>query len=465
MKRWQRALHRLGLMVIAFATLTVAFGAVAAEPPNLVAFVGVNVVPMGDEGVLRDQTVLVRGTRIETVGPRSRIEVPAGAQRIDGAGAWLLPGLADMHTHLSTGEDAALYVAGGVTTVLQMGGEGRIEPIARLRNTLAGAPLAPQVFFAFMVDGPEPLSGGWPLHSAEEARFAVHVAKERGYDFFKFYNGVSAEEFDAAVDEARKVGLPVIGHAVRAVGLPEGLERGQVMVAHAEEFYYTVFGNKPDESRLAEVVERTRRSGAYVTANLSTNVTIARQWGKPEVRAQILSDPLVHYMSPTSWLTWTSARRNYDRGRGDFFDVQVPFLERFVGALSKAGVPLLAGTDSPLIPGLVPGAGINVELRTLVDSGLSNYQALAAATRVPGEFIRKYVPGADRFGVIEPGVRADLVLVADNPLQKLDTLARPLGVMSAGRWHTREQIAATLEQNRKAIQAQMREVDLAAGPP
>ena len=80
------------------------------------------------------------------------------------------------------------------------------------------------------------------------------------------------------------MGLPVIGHAVRAVGLPEGVERGQVMVTHAEEFYYTTFGNKPDPGRLAEVVERTRRSGAYVTPNLSTNVTVRRQWGKPDVR-------------------------------------------------------------------------------------------------------------------------------------------------------------------------------------
>jgi imidazolonepropionase-like amidohydrolase len=435
----------------------------SAQPSAAVAFVDVNVVPMDRERVLMHQTVLVRNGEIVALGPR--VDIPADARRVEGGGnAWLIPGLADMHTHLASGEDAALYAAAGVTTVLQMGGEGRVEPIPVLRALLAQAPLAPQVFFAFMLDGEQPTSGGWPIHSVDEARFAVRVAKDRQYEFVKVYNGLRAAEFDAIVDESRKAGLAVIGHGVRAVGLPTGLLRGEVMVAHAEEFYYTTFGNQPDASKLSAAVDETRRSGAYVTPNLSAIDAIARQWGRPNVREQLLKDPLVRFMSPYSWLTWATPRRNYDRGTGNFFDVQLSFLRQFVLELSKQGVPLLAGTDSPLIPGLVPGASVNDELRTLVESGLSNYQALAAATRTPGEFIAKFVPGAARFGVIDAGARADLVMLAGNPLERLETLREPLGVMIAGRWHVSEEIAAVLEQNRRNIAAQMQDVISAAAP-
>lgn len=437
--------------------LLVPSGLLAAQASSVTAFIDVNVVPMDRERVLTHQTLVIRGDRIDTMGPVDRVVVPDSASRVQGNGqAWLVPGLADMHTHLSTGEDAALYVAGGVTTVLQMGGEGRIEPVLSLRNALKNG-LSPQVYFGFMVDGPEPLAGGWPIHSVAEARLAVQVAKDRHYDFIKVYNGLTSEQFDAIVDESRKQGLPVIGHAVRSVGLPAALFRGQVMVAHAEEFYYTAFGNKPDESLMAAVVADTKRSGAYVTANLSFLDAIDRQWGKPAVRAQLFADPLVKYMSTvTRVLLWGSPRRNYAARRGNF-PMPMPFMRKFVGELSRAGVPILAGTDSPLIPGLVPGAGINEELRMLVDSGLSNFQALSSATRVPGEFIARYAPGGARFGVIDAGARADLLLVQDNPLEKLDTLRSPLGVMQNGRWWSAARILEVLEQNRGAMDATIQE--------
>lgn len=426
--------------------------AAAAQEAPLTAFVDVNVVPMDRERVLRRQTVIVRGDVIETVGDANRVAVPPGARRVDGGGStWLIPGLADMHTHLASGEDAALHVAYGVTTIMQLGGDGRLEPIAALRALLSGG-TAPQVFFAFMIDGPQPSSGGWPVHSVDEARFAVRVAKDRGYDFVKIYNGPSAADFDAIVDEARRVGLPVIGHGVRSVGLPAGLFEGQVMVAHAEEFFYTTFASQPDDSRIAAIADETFRSGAYVTANLSTWEAMARQWGKPEGLAQIWADPLVAYMSPYSRLMWAQPRRDYTRQPGDLTS-GLTFLQRFVKELSDRGVPLLAGTDNPVIPGLVPGQAINVELRTLTDSGLTPFQALSAATRTAGEFIVKYVPNAQPFGVVAAGMRADLVLVAANPLESLATLDAPLGVMARGRWKPAAELKAELEANKARLEA------------
>lgn len=439
----------LSLLVVARVTM-------AADASTAIAFIDVNVIPMDSERELLHHTVIVRDRLIETLGPVNDVEVPADATRINGNGTrYLLPGLADMHTHVTSAEDAALYLAGGVTTVLQMGGEGRVEPVPFLRDLLRNAP-APQVFFALMVDGPEPLSGGWPLHSVDEARFAVQVAKDRQYDFIKVYNGVSAEQFDALVDEGNKLGIAVIGHGVRSVGLPEGLLRGQVMVAHAEEFYYTVFGNTPQSAeRVAEVARAVASTGAYVTPNLSFQHAIVRQWGRPDVRAQMFADPRVAYLAPMTRFIWATPRRNYARLGGDGLTTQFEFLKRFTGAMAEAGVPLLAGTDTPLIPGLLPGSGLVEELVSLEEAGLSRYDALATATRTPGEFLAKFVPKAQRLGTVTTGSRADLLLVEANPLQSLDTLREPLGVMVGGTWRTADELTAALEQNKQMLESML----------
>src|SRR4029077_17090395 len=125
-------------------------------------------------------------------------------------------------------------------------------------------------------------------------------------------------------------------------------------------------------------------------------------------------------------------------------DAKVAFLKHFIKALSDAGIPLVTGTDTPVIPGLVPGFSLQDALRRLEEAGLTRYQVLSAATRVPGEFIQKYVPGSEPFGTIAPGSRADLVLSAGNPLDDLSTLRTPLGVMVRGRWFTGAQLQELL---------------------
>jgi imidazolonepropionase-like amidohydrolase len=113
---------------------------------------------------------------------------------------------------------------------------------------------------------------------------------------------------------------------------------------------------------------------------------------------------------------------------------------------------LLAGTDSPDIPGMFPGYSIHDDLRTLVESGLSPFQALSAATRTPGEFVSKTIPNSQRFGVVSQDYRADLVLVPGNPLQDLQVLKSPLGVMRAGRWLPSNELFELLQaQKRKPV--------------
>ena len=446
--------------VMAWATTAQAAESQPAPALPDTAFVDVNVLPMDAERVLEHQTVVVGARSIIAMGPVASTAVPLGAVRIDGHGkSYLLPGLADMHTHVMTTEDLALYTASGVTTILHMGGAPSDLVAGANPDIASGALVGPQIFFAFMVDGTTALQR-FVVTTPQQGREAVDLAKANGYDFIKLYNNISAPEFEAIVAEARNQHMAVIGHGVRAVGLPQALFAGQVMVAHAEEFFYTAFNNQTDSARIAEVATATARSGAYelapgayVTPNLSTFEAISRQWGKPDVVAAWLHDPRAALMTPNMRLNWVDM--GYAQRSGSIESILV-FLRSFTAALARAGVPLLTGTDSPVIPGMYPGSSLLDDLRTLREAGLTPYQALVAATRTPGEFIAHTVPGAEPFGVVKVGMKADLLLLGANPLQHAETLQAPLGVMSAGRWRSATELAVLLARQKARYDSLLR---------
>lgn len=416
--------------------------------PNATAFVHVNVVPMDRDGVVRNQTVLIEGNRITAIG--SRVALPKDARIVNGHGTqFIAPGLADMHEHSGIRNDLVVYLAHGVTTVLNMGEAGN-GYIGRTRPAVnRGEIPGPHVYGSFRVDG-SPRYGSFVVTTGEEARSIVRLARANGYDFIKVYNDLSAECFDSLIAEGRARQVPIIGHGVTQVGLERQLRAGQVLVAHAEEFFYTFFtepGDEqshkpPDVARIPAAIDLIKQTGTFVTADLNTYGTIARQWGKPAVVDEFMRMPEVRYLAPSDRLSWRKDN-SYVTRPGDLSD-NLAFLKVFIKAMSDAGVPLVTGTDSPAIPGLVPGLSLHQDLRALEQAGLTRYQVLAAATRTPGEFIRKSLPGGDTFGTIAVGSRADIVLTAGNPLDDLATLQRPLGVMAHGKWYTAAELQAML---------------------
>lgn len=432
----------------AYVLAIFALGAHAED--NVTAFVDVNVLPMDSQRVLRHQTVVVEGDTIVAIGATREVTVPADAAKIDGGGSrYLLPGLADMHTHVEESNDLVLYTANGVTTILQMAG-ATIFDMRRIRQVWAERGIVgPRVYNSFLIDGPSP-SGGPYAATADDAREMVRMAKRHGYEFIKLYNSPSREQFLAVADEARKQGIGVVGHGVRAVGLPEALFLGQSMVVHAEEFYYTAFQNRVDEKLIPSVVAETRRSRAYVTPNLSTFEAMTAQWGKPEQVAKHLADPRALAMSPGVRMMWKRDWRQ--RRTGDLSEI-LRFLQKLTQAMQEAGVPLLTGTDSPPVPGMYAGYSIHDDLQALRNAGLTNYEALVAATRAPGDYIASQVPGAARFGQLRVGMKADAVLVAGNPLDSLDVLEQPIGVMTAGRWMTAEELTKIIETQKETYRS------------
>ena len=439
---------RLSILLLLGTAAAAAAQTSRAEEGAVTAFTAVNVVPMDTPRVLEHQTVLVEGGRISAIGPK--VKIPPRARIVDGHDrAWLEPGLADMHMHSDRAHDMTLFLANGVTSVLSMG-EASNEFIARTRPDINGgkAP-GPHIYAGFLVDG-SPRYGHLFVSEAEQARALVRLAKTNGYEFIKVYNDLTPECFDALIDESRQQHMPVIGHGVTSVGLERQLDAGQLMVAHTEEFLYTVFAktdghSAPDVAEFPRALAMIQRNHAFVTADLQTFATIARQWGKPEVVEQFMRQPEIAYLSPDRRISW----RHSDYARRDgSLDARVEFLRKFTKAMSDAGVALITGTDTPL-PGLVPGFSLHDDLHALEQAGLSRYQVLAAATRVPGEFIRRAHPDAEAFGTIARGNRADLVLTAHNPLDDLATLRHPLGVMAHGDWYTDAQLQAMLDALRR----------------
>ena len=435
--------HQLiSLIYLLFVSFTVR--AVSAESPPM-AFVHVNVIPMDHERVIEDATVLVENGRIVSVGTD---KAPAGTEIVDGQGReFLSPGLSDMHTHADTLQDMQVYLANGVTSVLNMGGASNgfvAQTRVRLNN---GEKAGPHVYVAMMVDGSRQY-GHLMVSTPMEARAAVILAKANGFQFIKVYDDLSPQCFAALMEEAKRLKLGVVGHSVAKVGLRSQIEAGQIMIAHSEEFIYTFFLKDPEAppevvpsvADIPAAVDLIKRHGTFVTADLNTYATIARQWGRPDVQRQLAATPERRYLAPRWRIEW--GEEDYADRPGSVAG-RLEFLTRFTKSMADADVNLIAGTDAPAIAGLVPGFSLHDDLDALVRAGLTRYQALSSATRIPGAFIRQVDPD-DRFGTITTGSRADLVLTENNPLQDLGTLRTPLGVMANGRWHPREGLQAML---------------------
>ena len=242
---------------------------------------------------------------------------------IDGHGtAFLSPGLADMHTHSTTSRDMLVYLASGVTTVLNMGGAtyGFVDHVVPRTNR--GDLPGPHIYLSLCVDG-TPEFGQLVVTTSDQARSVVDLAKTNGYDFIKVYNNLSPEVFQAFIEEGKRQAIPVVGHGITRVGIENQLSAGQLMVAHAEEYLYTVFfpagaevGNRaPRLEQIPAAVAFTKRYGAFVTADLNTYATISQQWGNPAAVEAFLEMPEVKYLDPDERIAWRSA--GYDTRTGN----------------------------------------------------------------------------------------------------------------------------------------------------
>lgn len=403
-----------------------------------ILFSNVKVVDVKNGVVLDDMDVLIKNGIITGIGKhRKKTKPRQGLLIIPARGKYLMPGLVDCHTHIIFKEELVSYLTNGVTTVFSLGSPVTVLDFRRevKENKIAG----PDIFAGCMLDAIREDWGGIVLNKTINSDTSVsRVMNEvvnEGWDFVKVYNNLSTAQFDAVMRIAMAGNIPVIGHGVRAPGLEHALGSGMGMVSHAEEYVYAYFKDSMDDEKIKGAASLTKKYGAFVCPNLYTFNQIARQWGDSLAFAQLVEQHAGQkkYLNPFTINSWF--HNNPYLHRKGSVDSMYAFLVKLTSALYKAGVPLVAGTDSPIIPGCFPGYSLAEDLQLLTEAGLSNAGALQCATLNPGLFIQKYRNNAPNLGLIEEGYQADLLLLDKNPLDNIQHLRNITGVMSNGNWY------------------------------
>ncbi len=427
---------------------------------DVVAIVDATIVPMDSERVLPSQTIVMRDGLITEIGSRGAIEVPATAQRIDGTGLYLAPGLTDIHVHLRDRSELISYLAHGVTTVVHLSGPtGNVPNVLDLRGRVAqGEIVGPTIFSAGrIVDGDPPIypAVSTIVRTSEEAREVVEAQVAAGADVVKVYNNVPTVVLEAVTRTAHARGVTVWGHIPRidgrATALSQAVAAGLDVIAHGEEVFFTILyrdveaqldrGVVPfvSDDLLAESVRLIRESGATVIPNLSF---VAMTRVQLDGIRNLWDDPEVRFLHPTTVSMWREQNptRRTELNRFDLRERgKQTVVRRLTHLLSEAQVPLLLGTDSSA-PGMFPGKSAHIELTELVKAGLTPYQALATGTRNAGRFLSGHVRGASPFGTVAVGSRADLLLLEGNPLVDISNVEKIMGVLVRGKWFTRTRL-------------------------
>ena len=458
------------LLSVSIATVLLLHPAVAqADPspdtPPAVVFSHVNVIAMtGGEAVLADQTVLVQSGKILQLGSSGTVTPPANALQIDGAGKYLIPGLADLHVHLFSSDDLLPYVAHGVTTVLNM--DGSPAHLVWRQQVRDGKLIGPAIYTAGpTTDGYPPLNEMFATaENPEIARALIRDTKHAGYDCIKVYGTLRPDVFRGILESAEREKIPVVGHINRQVGALEVLKSRQVLAAHLEDLLFSRFDQPPTDAELLQFADAIASSHITVTPNLNVNPANIAQFKDLDA---VLKSPDANLLPPAAYSQWMPANNRNERNDQTTQQIEQmnqvqQILYKLVNLLNARGVRLVMGTDAA--PYGFPGLSAHQELAELVEAGFSPYQALLTATRTSGSFLAETFPNASRVGTVAPGYDADLVMLSANPLADIHNLGKIEGVMLKGKWLSASDIAkmlASAQNDWSATKSRLKEIDAA----
>jgi hypothetical protein len=430
------------------------------EDERITAFKNVHLVPMTSDKIVEDQTVLVRHDRIIEIGPSTQIQIPRNAQVIDGKGAYLMPGLADMHVHLRNDwplSQLDMYLAHAVTTIRDLEG---MEFTRQWRDEIkSGKRNGPAIYAA------APIIFGYEQNAQD-----LLAERIPGYDCIKLYSYFSKDVFHKAMQNARKLNLYTVGHIPFAVGLDGVIEQGMDEIAHIEELLFEfvdfdrtrdlqpeewlpyIIKNAMQQNKISPnfdidnlSIARRERFTAVVNKLKSANIPVCTTMIIDDIIVQKLFAPEMfqarseyRYLPPAYRQTFLDGKEKHQvqfNGIEKLASFKYDLDKMLLVELHRAGIPLVSGTDAGTgAMGIVPGVSLHDELRILVENGLTPYEAMKTAT-VNASKVAAAMTGRNEFGTIEVEKRADFILVNQNPLDDIDHIKDKRGVMAGGKWY------------------------------
>ncbi|MCP5190257.1 MAG: amidohydrolase family protein [Pseudomonadales bacterium] len=409
------------------------------SPP--LALDNVNVVDVKTGQVLENRQILIADGLIESIeiaGTRSGPEF----ERIDLEGAYVVPGLFDMHVHIHDRKYLAVNLAYGVTSVRNMRG---LPMHLRWKTELEqGRWLGSNLYTSSPVLDGEKYAHALQqvVTSPAEARRLVKKYRDAGYDLIKAYGYLDKAVFEAIVDEARVWEIPVAKHGPNPVpGATLESNRGLQSLEHVEDIFQGPLNYEFDRERLGGWITNLKAIDPVVTPTLATfdHLTLLS-----EQKDAFIADLPLETLNPL----YRTINREFEVSRWlaageeqiQWNKAEAAHLLEIVRELDMQGIKLLVGSDAGTLY-MPPGPSTHREMALMTQAGLSAITVLQAATINAAETLGK----GSQYGSVEVGKIADLVVVAENPLDDLQALRQPQAVIKAGQWISATELARLRE--------------------
>lgn len=456
-------------LVASLLVLATAGGCAFDQPEtDVLAIHGVTLIDGNGGPPLADAVVVIEGNRIAAVGQPGEVEVPSGARVEDAGGHYLIPGLIDLHAHAIVPTCEATPEGSRFAGFDWALSERLARALLRFGVTTARSPATPTTLGVAMRDsiaagavvGPRLLVSGELINgrrmTPEAVREVVRVQATAGVDYVKHYGRLAPEAVRAGIEEAHAYGLPAIGHLQRTTWT-EGLEAGIDYLTHAapwtDEMLSPVGRERYRDAREGRSEMRARIDWLEALdpdgPEVSAVVALLIKRRVPLDPTLVAFDTKFSYDSATARPIAPRYRDNPNReaapGLPDVWDAcgtptddwtiddfrraeaAWPKLLALVKRYHEGGVLLAAGSDTPN-PWVIPGESLHRELELLVEAGISPGSVLQIATRNGAEALGLL----EETGTVEPGKRADLVLLTANPLADISNTRRIAWVMRGG---------------------------------
>jgi imidazolonepropionase-like amidohydrolase len=443
----------------------------SSHPPPSFAITHVMLIDATGAAPQSDMTVFLADEQIAAIGPSKSVFIPRGTKTFNATGKFLIPGLVDMHVHLTgAGEPTGsrefilpLLLANGITTARDMGGD--LESLRKLRKEIEDGKLqAPRIFFAgpYLDGNPPFFQPSLVVTNSTEAGEDVHSLISRGADFIKVQSNLSRDAYFAIAGVCRREHITFVGHVPDRVTASEASDAGQKSIEHLtgvlracsnEEstLIRKQFAAGPKNGTKVQSMDRelswqrellesySDEQAAALIAKFIRNQTwqvptliLLRNDAYPTPTSDPSRDPRRKYIPLQVLTNWQKGAKERDKGATPLeFSLRSSLMQaslRIVGKMNAEGVPIMAGTDTTA-PFVFPGFSLHDELALLVQAGLTPMQAVQAATKLPAEFLGKL----QTQGTIEQGKIANLVLLDSNPLDDINNTQKIRAVVLRGK--------------------------------